>query len=77
MSSTEAAAATTPPKGPEPSKAPEDDSLAKAQVDGAAPVQNGSALQEPEADVEVTLADMQQDPDNPLFSAKSFEELNL
>ncbi|KAF2278670.1 P-loop containing nucleoside triphosphate hydrolase protein [Westerdykella ornata] len=77
MSSTEATPAAAPPKGPETSKAPEEQSLATAQVDGAAPTQNGSALQEPEADVEVTLADMQQDPNNPLFSAKSFEELNL
>ena len=48
------------------------------QNDGATEPQNGTgALQEPEWDVEVTLADMQGDPNNPLFSAKKFEDLGL
>ncbi|KAF2000957.1 P-loop containing nucleoside triphosphate hydrolase protein [Amniculicola lignicola CBS 123094] len=47
------------------------------QVDGAAEVFKGSDLQEVEAHVEVKLADLQADPNNPLFSAKSFEDLNL
>lgn len=51
--------------------------MAQAQVDGSGPPGNGSALQEPEFSVEVKLADLQADPNNPLFSAKSFEELNL
>ena len=47
------------------------------QVDGATEPRNGSTLQEPEWDVEVQLADMQTDPNNPLFSAKTFEDLGL
>lgn len=47
------------------------------QVDGATEPFNGSQLQEPEYEVEVKLADMQADPNNPLFSATSFEQLGL
>ncbi|KAF2087440.1 P-loop containing nucleoside triphosphate hydrolase protein [Saccharata proteae CBS 121410] len=57
---------------------PADGTVEQAQNDGAAPGQAGSSsLQEPEYDVEVKLADLQADPNNPLYSAKSFEELNL
>lgn len=52
-------------------------SLAAAQTDGAPQQQAGSQLQEPEYDVEVQLADMQSDPNNPLFSAKEFSDLGL
>lgn len=52
-------------------------SLEQAQTDGAPAEQFGSTLQEPEFDVEVKLSDMQADPNNPLFSAKTFEELGL
>lgn len=53
-------------------------SLEKAQIDGASTWLQGSVgLDEPEFDVKVTLADLQANPDNPLFSAKTFEELNL
>jgi ATP-dependent RNA helicase DDX19/DBP5 len=48
-----------------------------AQVDGAGEIKNGSGLEEPEFDVEVKLNDLQADPNNPLFSVKSFEELGL
>jgi hypothetical protein len=49
-----------------------------AQLDGATTWQNGSAgLDEPEFDVNVKLADLQEDPNNPLYSAKSFDQLNL
>jgi ATP-dependent RNA helicase DDX19/DBP5 len=48
-----------------------------AQVDGSGPPGNGSALLEIEANVEVKLADLQADPNNPLFSANSFEELKM
>ncbi|KAF2251183.1 P-loop containing nucleoside triphosphate hydrolase protein [Trematosphaeria pertusa] len=58
-------------------EAAEESTVAQAQVDGSGPPGNGSALQEPEFSVEVKLADLQADPNNPLFSAKSFEELNL
>jgi ATP-dependent RNA helicase DDX19/DBP5 len=59
--------------------APEAESLAQVQVDGAGPPGNGSNLAEPEVElkVEVKLADLQADPNNPLYSAKSFEELKL
>jgi len=47
------------------------------QSDGAAGAFGGSQLQEPAYQVQVKLADMQADPNNPLYSAKSFEQLNL
>jgi hypothetical protein len=46
-------------------------------TDGASEVLGGSNLQEPEYDVEVKLSDLQADPNNPLFSVKSFEDLGL
>lgn len=57
--------------------AQDESSLAQAQVDGSGPQGNGSDLAETEYKVEVKLADLQADPNNPLFSAKSFEELQL
>jgi len=55
-----------------------DDSLAMAQKDGATTWMNGSqGLDEPEFDVNVKLADLQDDPNNPLYSAQTFEQLNL
>lgn len=52
--------------------------LAKAQTDGATTWLRGSAgLDEPEFNVNVKLADLQADPNNPLFSAKSFEDPKL
>lgn len=54
------------------------DDLSKAQTDGASTWLHGSqGLDEPEFDVNVKLADLQEDPNNPLYSIKSFEELNL
>lgn len=47
------------------------------QTDGAGQPFGGSQLSEPEYAVQVKLADMQADPENPLYSVKSFEELNL
>lgn len=47
------------------------------QVDGASTTNNGNALADTELKVEVKLADLQADPDNPLYSAKTFEELQL
>ncbi|KAK5115360.1 RNA helicase required for poly(A+) mRNA export [Meristemomyces frigidus] len=52
-------------------------SLNSAQTDGATSWLNGSGLDEPEFDVNVKLADLQDDPNNPLYSAKSFDDLNL
>ena len=58
-------------------KAKESD-LAKAQVDGATEFQNGSpSIYEPTYDVDVKLSDVQADPNNPLYSIKSFDELGL
>lgn len=37
----------------------------------------GSALLEPEFDVNVKLNDLQADPNNPLYSVKNFADLNL
>lgn len=67
---------TEPTKEPE-KEAPEESKVAQAQVDGSGEPANGSPLAETEYKVEVKLADMQADPDNPLYSAKSFEELQL
>ncbi len=47
------------------------------QMDGATEPFNGSQLHEPDYFVELKLADMQADPNNPLYSIKSFEELGL
>lgn len=62
---------------PEASSAATNEGDANAQVDGGIPSGDGPNLREPEWDVEVKLADLQADPNNPLFSAKSFEELQL
>jgi ATP-dependent RNA helicase DDX19/DBP5 len=55
----------------------EDAPATEAQVDGSGEPNNGGPLTEVEYKVEVKLADMQADPNNPLYSAKSFDELNL
>jgi ATP-dependent RNA helicase DDX19/DBP5 len=47
-------------------------------MDGASAPQFGSGgLEEPEYEVEVQLADLQADPNNPLFSVKEFKDLQL
>jgi ATP-dependent RNA helicase DDX19/DBP5 len=51
--------------------------VSQAQNDGASEAFNGSGLHEPDYLVEVKLADMQADPNNPLFSATTFEQLGL
>ncbi|EUC51158.1 hypothetical protein COCMIDRAFT_80259 [Bipolaris oryzae ATCC 44560] len=53
------------------------DSVEKSQVDGSGPEGNGSELTDTKFNVEVKLADLQADPNNPLFSVKSFEDLQL
>lgn len=45
--------------------------------DGAGDAHGGSELQEPNYSVEVKLSDLQGDPNNPLFSVKTFEDLGL
>ncbi|GMF80823.1 unnamed protein product [Aspergillus oryzae] len=47
------------------------------QADGAAAQLGGSELNEPDYTVEVKLSDLQADPNNPLYSVKSFEDLGL
>ena len=59
--------------GKQPEPAPQND----GQLDGATEPFGGSELQEPDFEVEVKLADMQADPNNPLYSASSFEQLGL
>lgn len=80
------------PGGPVPSKKPEakpaqpaaDDAKKDAQKDAqpaAAPASgapaDSSSLRESQYDVQVTLADQQADPNSPLYSVKSFDELGL
>lgn len=52
-------------------------SLEENQNDGATEWLMGSQLDEPEFDVNVKLADLQEDPNNPLYSIKSFSDLQL
>ncbi|EPQ31095.1 uncharacterized protein PFL1_01284 [Pseudozyma flocculosa PF-1] len=47
------------------------------KADDAKPEAQATNLHEPEHDVQVTLADQQADPNSPLYSVKSFEELGL
>lgn len=52
--------------------------LGKAQTDGAAEVLGGEGgVIEPSYEVEIKLADMQANPNDPLYSIKSFEQLGL
>lgn len=51
--------------------------MADAPVESTGNPAGGPGLEEPEYDVEVSLADMQADPNNPLYSVKSFNELQL
>jgi ATP-dependent RNA helicase DDX19/DBP5 len=51
--------------------------LDEAQKDGANTFLNGSGLDEPAFDVKVTLADLQADPNDPLYSIQSFKDLQL
>jgi ATP-dependent RNA helicase DDX19/DBP5 len=69
--------ATEPTKEPAKEEVAEQSTVAQAQVDGSGEPANGSPLAETEYKVEVKLADMQADPNNPLYSAQSFEELQL
>lgn len=55
-----------------------DNNNAEGQTDGASEFQLGSTgLLEPEFDVNVTLSDQQANPNDPLYSIKSFGDLNL
>ncbi|KAJ5721479.1 uncharacterized protein N7483_009413 [Penicillium malachiteum] len=67
----------TNPTPEAPAAAPVDAPNAENEEDGAGDACGGSSLQEPDYSVEVKLSDLQQDPDNPLFSVKSFQQLGL
>ncbi len=57
---------------------PEDSTLSKAQTDGGIPELGGATgIYEPDYDVDVKLSDVQADPNNPLYSIKTFNELGL
>jgi hypothetical protein len=59
-------------------KKPEESTLPKAQTDGATELGGGNTgIYEPDYEVEIKLSDAQADPNNPLFSVKTFEELGL
>ncbi|KAF2757621.1 P-loop containing nucleoside triphosphate hydrolase protein [Pseudovirgaria hyperparasitica] len=58
------------------SEAPKSD-ISAAQTDGAFAAPGGDYIQDPEWDVQVKLKDLQADPNNPLYSIKSFNELQL
>jgi ATP-dependent RNA helicase DDX19/DBP5 len=66
---------TTKETTTDPTAAP--NTLDMAQIDGVPPLLNGSGLDEPTFDVNVKLADMQADPNDPLYSIQSFKDLNL
>ena len=68
--------ANPPPAKGEDTKEAADD-VSNTQTDGAGEPFGGGSLNEPAFDVQVKLADMQADPNNPLFSATSFEQLGL
>ena len=74
-SAAEASSASTNVKG----DAEKDTSgLAESQTDGAgAPNGGAKGVVEPSYDVNIKLADLQADPNDPLYSAKSFEQLGL
>lgn len=75
---TSAAEASSAPPSVKANAEKEMNDLAKAQTDGAAEPLNGNAgVIEPSYDVDVKLSDMQANPNDPLYSAKSFEELGL
>lgn len=60
---------------PEESNPPE--SLADAQLDGAAEPHGGSGLHDTQYEVEVKLSDIQGDVNSPLYSINSFEQLGM
>ncbi|KAI9778659.1 MAG: RNA helicase required for poly(A+) mRNA export [Peltula sp. TS41687] len=66
---------TSDPSKKEDGKERSADTSPRGQVDGAGVIKNGSHLHDPDYEVEVKLSDIQADPNNPLFSVKSFEEL--
>jgi ATP-dependent RNA helicase DDX19/DBP5 len=51
--------------------------LAIPAMDGAGIPQGGSELADRGYEVHVTLADLQADPNNPLYSVKDFRDLKL
>lgn len=73
-------AADAVPAAPAVQKEAEKDmsSVSGAQTDGAGESMGGeNGVIEPSYDVDVKLSDMQANPDDPLYSIKSFEQLGL
>ncbi|GAA6006424.1 hypothetical protein JCM10207_004929 [Rhodosporidiobolus poonsookiae] len=69
-----------PAATPEPEQAPpaeQTDEQQETTEDGEEPPRASQLLENLSHEVQVTLADQQADPNSPLFSAKSFEDLNL
>ena len=58
--------------------AEEKNEMSEAQTDGASGFMGGSSgIYDPSYEVNVKLSDLQANPNDPLFSIKSFEELGL
>lgn len=70
---------TTEQPDPAPESKPERNGkdVSTSQLDGSTEPFGGSALHEPDYEVQVKLADIQADPNNPLFSVKTFDQLSL
>ncbi|KAJ5816670.1 hypothetical protein N7447_008903 [Penicillium robsamsonii] len=66
----------TKPDEPKPT-GPSNVSAAPKEDGASAPAQGSPDLEEPDYTVAVKLSDLQADPNNPLFSVKSFEDLGL
>ena len=75
---TDPADATSAPPAVVANAQEETSELNNAQTDGAGDAMGGnSGIIEPSYDVDVKLSDLQADPNDPLYSASSFEELGL
>ena len=75
---TSAAAASSAPPTTVAAAEKDMSNLAQAQTDGVAEPENGTTgIIESSYDVNVKLSDLQADPNDPLFSAKSFQDLGL
>lgn len=72
---------TKPPQSTistEPQASPKSENTEPNQIDGAGEARGGSVgIHDANYSVSVTLADMQANPNDPLYSIKSFEELGL
>lgn len=75
---TTAAEASSAPPAVKSKAETEMSSLAAAQTDGATSEANGgSGIVDSTYDVDIKLADIQANPNDPLYSVKSFEQLGM